>query len=98
MRKVAKLQLDGVIQFCGVAKSAGERRWLLTTPVGVRIDDGDAVVVIDSFHSIATTIDKLYQKGFLHGDLSFNNLISTESGPKIIDWPAHCKRWAAIGR
>jgi hypothetical protein len=46
MRRLADLHIDGVIDFCGVAKSDDKREWLITAPVGARIDDGESMDVI----------------------------------------------------
>lgn len=86
MRRLANLHIEGVIDFCGVAKSDDKREWLVTAPVGARVDDGEPEDVIERFRRLAITVGKLYEIKLLHRDLSYSNLIITDQGPRIIDW------------
>jgi hypothetical protein len=88
LESVRGLKIEGLIQYCGVAQSDDGRKWLVTAPVGSPIiEGGDPMTIVERFAFVARIVGQLHELSrFLHGDLSYGNIISTEEGPRIIDW------------
>lgn len=82
MDVLRKLQgVEGVPRLVGVGRSNDYRQWIVTAPEGGPAGKGARIEDLISYaRNVAEIIGRLTAAGYIHGDLSHNNIICFEGG------------------
>lgn len=85
MKELNALNVVGVPYLFGAGYSPDGQRWLVSGPAGALLGvDALSDLVVATVAEVARIIERLAAAGYLHGDISANNIVLLDTGSVLL--------------